>query len=640
MNILKNGYLLKLLIIIGVFTSSTNVSICQVDTAKKSPFDTTAKSPLDTTKKILDTSKNNSFNEYLLTRKGLFGKLVKVLMTDTAKVDNEAELIRNDLRYQRYKGKIIRRILVRRLDFGIPIEDTNKRSSNFFIRLSNGLHHKTNKQVVENNLFFKANDTIQPFLLADNERYLRNLPYLYDAKISVVRIRGITDSVDILIRTKDVLSIGGEISSIAVNNTDVAVIEENFAGMGDKVTFKTLFDDSRNKKFGYGFEYIKRNISGSFIDGYVGFDNFNKSITGNKEESWYYAGITRPFVNSYIRWTYGVEASRHETRNMYSSDSLYQSDTRYGYTNFDVWARLNIYAPFLDKYLGGQRLRVLTGLRLLSQKFDALPTKFNNVYDPRYADVTGVIASISILAQDFYKIKYIYGFGRNEDVPGGLAVELTPGFIRKHNENRPYIGLKFERYYFTARQRYLDFTFRVEASVYKKKFEDVTLFGNVNFFNHLVYLGQWKQRTFLSIGFTRQLNSTLNEPLFLESKYGLPEFRNGYAGGHLRATLKGESVFYAPLSIASFRFAPFIFYNSSLFSPNNSTTSKTKMYSSIGGGLRTRNESLIFGTLELKAYYFPRTNYNHDSFKIEFNTNLKFKYDPQLGGRPEFIQVN
>jgi hypothetical protein len=502
------------------------------------------------------------------------------------------------------------------------------------------LHHKTNERVIENNLFFRANDTIQPFLLADNERYLRNLPYLYDAKIVVVRLRGNPDSVDVLIRTKDVLSIGGEVYSVDINNTDVAFIEENLGGMGDKLTIKTLFDDSRIKKFGYGFDYTRRNLAGSFIDGYIGYDNFNKAISGNKEETWYYAGITRPFVNSYIRWTYGMEASRHETRNMYLGDSVYNSDTRYSYNSFDIWARLNVYAPFLDKFLVGQRLRVLTGLRLLSQKFDALPGKYNNGYDPRYADVTGAVASIAILAQDFYKIKYIYGFGRNEDVPGGITLELTPGFIRKHSENRPYIGLKFERYYFTARQRYLDFTLRMEASLYKKKFEDVTLFGNVNFFNHLVRIGQWRQRTFLSVGFTRQINTALNEPLFLESKYALPEFRNGYLGGHLRATLKGESVFYAPLSIASFRFAPFIFYNTSLFTPNNATGEKNKMYSSIGGGLRTRNESLIFGTLEIKGYYFPRTNYNGDSFKIEFNTNLKFKYDPQLTGRPEFIQVN
>ncbi len=153
-------------------------------------------------------------------------------------------------------------------------------------------------------------------------------------------------------------------------------------------------------------------------------------------------------------------------------------------------------------------------------------------------------------------------------------------------------------------------------------------------------MGRWKQRTFLSAGVARQINSVLNEPLFLESKFGLPEFRNNNIGGYSRVSVKGESVFFSPGSFASFRFAPFIFYSTSLFTPDKKTFSQSKLYTSIGGGLRSRNESLIFGTLELRAYYFPRRNINNESFRIDFNTDLKFKYNSQLNRRPEFIQAN
>jgi hypothetical protein len=104
--------------------------------------------------------------------------------------------------------------------------------------------------------------------------------------------------------------------------------------------------------------------------------------------------------------------------------------------------------------------------------------------------------------------------------------------------------------------------------------------------------------------------------------------------------VKGESVFYTPGSFASFRFAPFVFYNTSLFTPQHKNFAQSRLYTSLGGGLRSRNESLIFGTLELRAYFFPRKNFNNESFKIEFNTDLKFKYNSQLIRRPEFIQAN
>lgn len=588
-----------------------------------------------------DTIKKKSFDEYLLTRKGLFGKIAKVLMTDTAeKMDDATNPQRNDIRFQKYKGRIIRNIQVIRLNFGIPITDTTKAVSTSLTRLSNKVHHKTLERVIENNLFFRKNDPVQPYLIADNERYLRDLPYLQDAKITVIPIPGQYDSIDVLVYTKDVLSIGAGVSSVNLNNTALSLTEENLGGWGDRISLNTLYDQSRAKKFGYGLEYIRRNISGSFADGYFGYQNFNNSISGNKEENIYYAKMIRPLANAYTRWTYALEVARHETKNMYSGDSLYYSDIRYGYNSFDVWGGLNFAVSFFDKYIRGQRLRGLTGLRYLTQKFDAAPAIYKDVYDPRYANITGVLASISVFALDFYKTQYIYGFGRNEDIPEGIDIGLTTGWTRKQSQNRPYLGIKFERYYFTTNKHYFDFTIRAEGSLYKKKFEDITVLGNVDFFNRLKKLGRWKQRTFLSAGIARQINSVLNEPLFLESRYGLPEFRNGNMGGYLRATVKGESVFYMPGSFASFRFAPFVFYNTSLFTPEHKSFAQSRLYTSLGGGIRTRNESLIFGTLELRAYYFPRKNFNNESFKIDFNTNLKFKYNSQLVKRPDFIQAN
>lgn len=639
MNITKNSYALFLLVIAFVFLPF--ISAAQNDSTNKKIINGVQQ--IDTVKPTAaanDSSKRRTFNEYLITRKGIFGKLVKTLMTDTTGKDETVDIQRNDIRFQKYRGKIIRHIIIKRLNFGVPISDTAKAVSTTLTRLSNTVHHKTRERVINNNLFFSQRDSIQPFLLADNETYLRNLPYLLDAKISVVRLPEYPDSVDIIVWTKDVLSIGGDVSSVDINNTALTLSEENIDGSGDKIALKVLFDNSRTQKIGYGAEYIKRNILGTFLDAYFGYQNFNNSITGYKEENNYYAKLIRPLANVYMRWTYAFEASRHETQNMYSGDSMYYSDHRYSYSDFDLWGGLNMDASFLDKYVRGQRLRALAGLRLLSQKFDILPAKYTNVYDSRYADITGMLASISLFSQDFYKVQYIYGFGRNEDIPEGIDVGLTAGFTEKNKLRRPYLGLKFERYYFTEKKRYLDFTLRMEGSFYKNHFEDVTVLSNIDFFNLIKNFGKWKQRTFLSAGVAWQINSVLNEPLYLESTYGLPEFRNGKMGGYIRATLKGESVFYSPLSIASFRFAPFVFYNTSLFTPNNSAFADSKIYTSIGGGLRTRNESLVFGTVELRAYYFPRKNYNNQSFDIEINTNLKYKYNSQLIRRPDFIQVN
>jgi hypothetical protein len=64
------------------------------------------------------------------------------------------------------------------------------------------------------------------------------------------------------------------------------------------------------------------------------------------------------------------------------------------------------------------------------------------------------------------------------------------------------------------------------------------------------------------------------------------------------------------------------------------------IFSSIGGGTRIRNESLIFGTVELKGFYFPRTNLQVNPWNLAITTNLKFKYNSNLISRPDFVQVN
>jgi len=134
----------------------------------------------------------------------------------------------------------------------------------------------------------------------------------------------------------------------------------------------------------------------------------------------------------------------------------------------------------------------------------------------------------------------------------------------------------------------------------------------------------------------------LNAPLALQSQYGLDEWKSSTpaADGDFRATLRAESVFFSPYTFINFHFAPFIFGNLSLITPVKQNLSKSDLYSSIGGGIRTRNESLIFGTFELKVFYFPRKTFTGESWRIETNTGIKFKYNSQFIKKPNLINVN
>ncbi|MEO6682035.1 MAG: hypothetical protein ABIN48_04345, partial [Ginsengibacter sp.] len=412
----------------------------------------------------------------------------------------------------------------------------------------------------------------------------------------------------------------------------------NFAGSGNSAVLFGLYDQNRKNNFGFGGEYIRRNIGGSFVDGKIGYQNFHKSKPGFKNENNYYLNLSKPLVNRYMNWTYEWNSSFSSTRNLYVSDSLYKSDFRFSYAGFDAWAGHNFDSRLFTEEEEKHELRRLVGMRFIHNQYFKKPGIYQKESNWRYADLFAILGTATLYRQNFYKMRYIYGFGRNEDIPEGLMMSMTSGFTIKENKSRPFLGFNYERYRFNKRNNYIGYTIRAEGFLFKKSIEDINLLLSVNYFDNLKPMGsRWKQRFFLNLDVAQQINTDLNEPLLIRSKFGLPEFRNGDIGGSMRSTAKIESVFFSPWSVIAFRFAPFIFSNVSVFTPYKHTT---KIYPSVGGGIRTRNESLVFGTIELKGYYFPKKNFFNEHFNLDISTNVIFKYNKQFLKKPNFIEIN
>jgi hypothetical protein len=64
------------------------------------------------------------------------------------------------------------------------------------------------------------------------------------------------------------------------------------------------------------------------------------------------------------------------------------------------------------------------------------------------------------------------------------------------------------------------------------------------------------------------------------------------------------------------------------------------IYTSMGTGIRVRNENLIFGTIELKSFYFPRTNLQVSPWNLSLLTNIRYKYNSSIISKPDFVQIN
>lgn len=589
----------------------------------------------------VETNKDDTF--FLAKKKGLLGRLGKSLATNPP--DEAPQRVENP--FLKYKGKIIRSVELVRLSFQRNIYDTNLVKYNLGVRLANTFHKNSRERIIRNNLFFKEGSRFYPYLVADNERYLRDLGFIQDARIIVVFAEGNTDSVDVVVITKDIFSMGGKLKIDSRTRGRVDFQEENIAGTGNKILLSGFYDEPRHPQKAFSAEMTKRNIGGSFIDWTTGYSNFAPSfISGQKEETQFFTRLEKPLVTPFIPTTGSLEAGYFKTSNAYISDSLYKANTRYEYYNIDGWlgysldSRRRLYA---NKEI---RIHKFVNLRALTRHFIAVPVKTKDTFDYRFSNTTGVLTSINVFKQIFYKTNFIYGFGRNEDVPEGFSIVLTAGYLVQQNKaytikekiKRPYTSIDFGLGNFKKKGFYSNYTFRVGGYFYRKRFEDISLLFNVEHFSRLKKISStWYQRTFITTGITSEFNPVFNAPLFLNSIYGLPYFNPENIAADFRSTVKLESVYYNTKKILGFRFAPFVFTDFSLMKPVKKSFSKSDLFSAIGGGVRTRNENMVFGTVELKGYYFPRINGDMRGWKVELNTNIRFKYNSTFIKRPDFV---
>ncbi|HQW83171.1 MAG TPA: hypothetical protein PK987_01850, partial [Ferruginibacter sp.] len=500
----------------------------------------------------------------------------------------------------------------------------------------------TREEVIRKNLFFREGDPVFPYLLADNERFLRELAYIKDVKIFIDSIQASPDSVDIIVLTKDVFSIGGKLLISSTTRGRGEIREENFLGTGTRLLLSGYYESDRNPPRGIGGELVSRNIGGSFIDYTIGYQDYGKAFSSDRnQETVFYTRLEKPLVTAYKPSTGAMEWSYRRTRNVYNTDSVYLSDFKYAYYSLDGWfgysldSKRSLYA---NKEI---RVHKFLALRGFKQFYQVIPQKAQKVYNPSFADYEGALASFNIFKQVFYKTSFIYGFGVVEDIPEGFSAAVTTGYINKQNFKRPYGGIVLSLSNFKNQGKYFDYTLKFGGYYFRHRFEDVDLLFDINHFSRLKKIRQnWYNRFFISTGIAAQVNPALNLPLYLNSNYGLPYFNNDSLKSDLRATIKTETVFYNTKKFLGFRFAPFMFADGILVKPSTLGLKYSDIFTAVGGGVRTRNDNLVFGTIELKWYYFPRTNGNMNVFKIELNSNLRFKFRNNLSVRPDFVSGN
>jgi hypothetical protein len=511
-------------------------------------------------------------------------------------VTDSAQRIKSESPFNRYHGKIIRKIKILTLDpFGTIISDTIERPQSKAGKALNSVHILTRKFIIRRNLFFKPGDAVDPSVFAENERILRDMPSIDNARIILTRAGIGKDSVDVTVITKDVWSIGIDLLSVALNKVSVRVFDGNFLGLGDRLANTISFKLDRVPFFRYdGVSYNYTNIAGTFIDGIFSFyqdDIGNMNVNG---------GFIRNFYSNQTKWAGGAVIDFYRDINLIKE-------------SVSITSRYN-----LEKLWFGWAF--LPKEKKMSARFVIMQAVYRKDYSERpsvtidssnrYFNKFQFLTKLSFSKNHYYLTDYVLKFGKTEDIPYGHLFQITLGPEYSEFYTRLYTGFEVSGGDFIHNFGYLAGTLKVGGFYYHSSFEDAVIKSDVRYISYL-YSTRGKKfrfRYFVSAGYKRGVNFRNNNfdysDINQDFKIQTVKIDSLFYGIH-SLNLRFSVIMYTPLYFYGFKFALLGQLQGGIFSAKMENLFQRPFYTGMGLGLLIKNNNLIFPTILLNIFYYP-----------------------------------
>jgi hypothetical protein len=545
--------------------------------------------------------------------------------------------VKSENPYMNYQGRVIRKITIQTLDVsGAKKISVKFRGQRLLDTIVDAMHVTTKPGVIRNNLLFDVGDTVNAYLLADNEKNLRDLSFIQDARIYVDTSTATKDSVDILVITKDLWTMGFIFTSFPAHWYRYSVFDANFLGYGQRLQFFALQKFERSPDWGYGVMYDKKNLFGSFVDFNTGISNINGGPRlGPEEEKSFYARLNKPFTSPSSVFLWGIETSLNKSINVYNKtpETFRNYTCLYG----DVWGAYSLSKKRTEE----RRLRkgegIFLAVHLQKKFFLAKPWQEPEHFNAGLNNQWFALSSVTFFRQKFYKTRYVTGFGKTEDVPYGHKLVFYGGFQYLIFHPRYYAavegikefalpegGFGFLRLYFGG---FLD---RGQA-------QDVLTLSRAYWYTRVFHLGYTKMRQRFFTSYAIVKFPEFANWASINGGSGISGFRSSLVYGRQRFVAGTETTAWFPFPILGFRIQSFLNLSLGQVGMDKDYIFNNRFYGGIGGGVRIKNENLIFKTLELRAFYYPEPPADIPTIVLDMSLYFEMKFSQSPISSPGFI---
>lgn len=396
-------------------------------------------------------------------------------------------------------------------------------------RLANGLHIATRPGAVRAQMLFGAGDRYSRQALDETARLLRDAGYLGEASVEPVRYNEANNTVDVVVRVRDVWTLSPGFSfgrKGGRNSMQFRFEDKNFLGFGKEIAMSRSADPQRS---GWRVAYADPNVLGSRwrMAGAYG------SLSDGAEKGF---EIGRPFYSLDSRTAFQMRwADATATASRYALGEIVDQ--------FQMREqRLELSGGSSSGLENGWVRRLLAGVRYDNRAFRALE-KYPASRLPEDRVLAYPWIGVEWIEDEYVETWNLDQIGRTEDLYLGKSARIEAGFASSafgSTQDALILNGRFSAAAQVGQDRYL-----MNALEYRGRLEQGSLYNGRLDLTSRYYLRRSPRRVFFAAAtasITRNLDR--DEQLVLGGDNGLRGYPLRYQGGTMSALVTLEERFY------------------------------------------------------------------------------------------------
>ena len=527
--------------------------------------------------------------------------------------------------FEQFNGRKIASVrFVRLLPFGTSLNDTSLVATKWIEKFGNRLHRNTDWIKLRMQVIFKSGDLVNPILMAENEKLMRDLSYLEDVAFRLEPVVGSPDEVNVIVMSKEKFEYGAN-ASLSEDNSNLEIVNENMFGLGHRFGVGIAQKNAYLPEMGIYGSYHIDNLLGKFINSTIGFsDTYVK-------KGWNLL-LEKRFLTSGDKNAGGLSFDYVSKYKYIAEDHPVELDTTVAYVTGDIWFShaFSNKKDLLNKTLVSFRYYHQEFMRKREEPFGG------NLF---LRDHDFFMAGLGFSRRNLYKNNLVYGYGVTEDIPYGHYYELTGGLDRSQFGIWPYLGLSFKNAFIGKEGGYFCGKLSLDGFMDRGSVAQGTFLVSGSFFSRKMYAFGDPFRQFIKIEFLSGINRFKEEYLTIDGRYGIRDFYTSDLKGNCRLKANLEMVRYLNWNFYGFRFTNYLFSDIAFLSDQAKSIFNEDFYAGVGAGFRIFNESLVFQIIDIRLTWFP---VKPPGGKIPYGSNLqgltRSTFDDFLGRKSEIIR--